>query len=320
MSTPSPDWLLQLRAQAGAPAAPARLAKDPVNLPTIRRWCAAMGERNPAYLDETSAAARANGGIIAPPAMLEVWTMRGFHNDGSTEHGSLLGIGQMDEAGFRSVVATNLAQEYVRELRLGDLITQHVTFAGVSEQKKTALGTGHFLDYTYEFTDQGGAVVGRMRFRILKYRPAPQQTVAPAAPATAGKPPHPRPAITRDSAFFWEGLNARRLLIRKCTRCQHLHHPPGPMCPVCHSQEWTAVESSGRGTIHSFVIVHQGQLPGFTYPLPVAVIDLEEGTRVVSNLSGIGVDEVRIGMPVEIEFNEVEPGYVLYAFHPRPGG
>lgn len=319
MSTELPGWLLQLRAQAGVSAAAAQVANDPVNLPTIRRWCAAMGERNPAYLDENSAAARANGGIIAPPAMLEVWTMRGFHNDGSTESGLLLGIGQMDAAGFKSVVATNLAQEYVRELRLGDLLTQRVTFAGVSDQKKTALGTGHFLDYTYEFTDQAGAVVGRMRFRILKYRPAPQQAGA-TMPVATEKPAHPRPAITRDTAFFWEGLNERRLLIRKCTSCQHLHHPPGPMCPVCHSREWTALEASGRGTIHSFVIVHQGQLPGFTYPLPVALIDLEEGTRVVSNLSGIGVDEVAIGMPVEIEFNEVEPGYVLYAFHRKAGG
>ena len=65
--------------------------------------------------------------------------------------------------------------------------------------------------------------------------------------------------------------------------------------------------------------MHQPQLPGFTYPLPVALIDLEEGVRVVSNLSGIGAEQVRIGMPVEIEFNELEPGYVLYAFHERVG-
>lgn len=314
----SPTWLLQLRAQRGALAAPARSASDPVNLPMIRRWCAAMGERNPAYLDEHSQAARANQGIVAPPAMLEVWTMRGFTPDGSGGHASnLVGIDQMDAAGFTSVVATNLEQEYVRYLRPGDLITQQVTFAGISDQKNTALGTGHFLDYTYEFTDQRAEVVGRMRFRILKYRPA--QVGAPATTAPA-KPPHPRPSITADSAFFWEGLNRRRLLIRQCTQCRHLHHPPGPMCPVCHSCEWTALESCGRGTIHSFVIVHQPQLPAFTYPLPVALIELEEGVRVVSNLCGIGADRVRIGLPVEIEFTEVEPGYVLYAFHERAEG
>jgi uncharacterized protein len=109
------------------------------------------------------------------------------------------------------------------------------------------------------------------------------------------------------------------LLIRQCTQCRHLHHPPGPMCPVCHSYEWSALQASGRGTIHSFVIVHQPQLPGFTYPLPVALVELEEGVRVVSNLTGIAADRVRIGLPVEIEFTEVEPGYGLYAFHERAG-
>ena len=316
MSTLAPPaWLLQLRAQQGASAAPARTAADAVNLPMIRRWCAAMGETNPAYLDENSDAARANGGLVAPPAMLEVWTMRGFTSDGSGGHASsLVGIDQMDAAGFTAVVATNLVQEYLRYLRPGDLITQQVTFAGISDQKNTALGTGHFLDYAYAFTDQRGELVGRMHFRILKYRPAHVGAPAAAVPA---RPPHPRPSITADSAFFWEGLNQRRLLIRQCTRCRHLHHPPGPMCPQCHSYDWVALEACGRGTIHSFVVVHQPQLPGFSYPLPVALIDLEEGVRVVSNLAGISADRVRIGMPVEIEFTEVEPGYVLYAFHER---
>ncbi len=312
-----PGWLSRLRAQQGALAAPARTAADPVNLPMIRRWCAAMGERNPAYLDASSPAARANNGIVAPPAMLEVWTMRGFTPDGSGGvANNLLGIDQMDAAGFTAVVATNLVQEYPRHLRPGDLLTQAVTFAGVSDQKNTALGAGHFLDYHYEFTDQRGGLVGRMRFRILKYRPARGGGATAAAPS---KPPHPRPAITPDSAFFWEGLNTRRLLIRQCAKCLHLHHPPGPMCPACHSCEWSALQASGRGTIHSFVIIHQPQLPGFSYPLPVALVDLEEGVRVVSNLLGIGADRVRIGMPVEVEFSEVEPGYVLYAFRERGG-
>ncbi|MBS0580896.1 MAG: bifunctional MaoC family dehydratase/OB-fold nucleic acid binding domain-containing protein [Proteobacteria bacterium] len=275
----------------------------------IRRWCAAMGERNPAYLDEQAP--------LAPPAMLEVWTMRGFTPDGSGGAvARLTGIDEMDAAGFTAVVATNLSQEYVRYLHPGDLVTQQVTFVGVSDQKQTALGPGHFLDYRYEFTDQRGEVVGRMRFRILKYRPT---QVAAAAPA-AMKPPHPRPAITADSAFFWDGLNQRRLLIRRCGQCARLHHPPGPMCPVCHSQQWSVLEASGRGTVHSYVIVHQPQMPGFRYPLPVALVDLEEGVRLVANLSGVGPEQVRIGMPVEVEFNEVEPGYVLYAFHPRAGG
>jgi uncharacterized OB-fold protein len=307
MSAPAAsNWLGELRAHIGAAAAPPRSAPDPVNLPMIRRWCEAMGERNPRYLDESSA-------IIAPPAMLEVWTMGRFRPDALREH-SLLGIEALDAAGFTSVVATNLSQEYLRDLKLGDRITETVSFAGVSDEKRTALGAGHFLDYHHEFTDQRGALVGRMRLRILKFRPA----AGPAAPGSVKlKAPRPRPAITSDSAFFWEGLAQRQLLLQRCARCGYLHHPPGPMCPRCHASDWSAQQSSGRGVIHSFVVVHHPQLPGFDYPLPVALIELEEGVRLVANLIGLSAAQVRIGMAVEVQFLEVEPGYVLYAFRAR---
>jgi uncharacterized protein len=307
-SAPAADWLAALRARIGSEAAAARTAPDPVNLPMIRRWCEAMGECNPRYLDET-------GAIVAPPAMLEVWTMGRFQTDGRRGHG-LLGIEVLDAAGFTAVVATNLSQEYLRELTLGDRLTERVTFAGVSDEKRTALGSGHFLDYRYEFTDQHGRLVGRMRFRILKFRPAALEAPA-GTPAAAARPPHPRPSITRDSEFFWEGLKQRQLLIRRCARCRHWHHPPGPMCPRCHASEWAAEAVSGRGAIHSYVIVHQPQLPGFDYPLPVALVELEEGVRLIGNLSGVDATQVRIGQPVAVEFIEVEPGYVLYAFRPQ---
>jgi uncharacterized OB-fold protein len=317
MTEAVPQWLSQLRAQRGVPAAAPRTAPDPVNLPMIRRWCEAMGERNPLYLDEGFANTTEYGGIVAPPAMLEVWTMGRFSGADAPTVGGLLGIAELDAAGFTAVVATNLEQEYPRYLRLGDLVTQQVFLEEISAEKRTALGAGHFLNYRYEFTDQDGALVGRMRFRILKFRPAPQ-----AEPATAVPPlraAHPRPAITRDSAFFWEGLKEHRLLIRRCTRCQHLHHPPGPLCPQCQSSDWVAQQMCGRGIVHSYVIVHQPQLPGFSYPLPVALVELEEGIRLIANLPGISPERVRIGMPVELEFTAVEPGYVLYAFHERSG-
>ena len=319
MSTPEPvpAWLAQLRAQHGAAAAPARTAPDPVNLPMIRRWCEAMGERNPLYLDEGFAQSTEYGGIVAPPAMLEVWTMGRFSGADAPTVGGLLGIAQLDVAGFTAVVATNLEQEYLRYLRPGDLVTQQVFLEEVSEEKRTALGAGHFLNYRYEFTDQHGALVGRMRFRILKFRPAPQ--AEPAAVAAVLKPAHPRPAITQDTAFFWEGLKEHRLLIRRCTRCQHLHHPPGPSCPQCQSSDWVAQQMSGRGIVYSYVIVHQPQLAAFSYPLPVALVELEEGIRLIANLPRMSPERVRIGMPVEVEFAEVAPGYVLYAFHERSG-
>jgi len=330
-------WLEVLRGRIGTPAAPPRTAADPVNLPAIRRWCEAMGERNPLYLDQAFAARSAEGGLVAPPAMLEVWTMQGFRADGARR--SLLGIDELDAAGFTAVVATNLEHEYLCYLRPGDLITQRVTLEAVSDEKRTALGAGHFLSYHYEFTDQHGAPVGRMRFRILKFRPrgeamragasAPAASApAPAPPAGAAndasppaspptRPSHPRPSVTRDNAFFWEGLAQHELRVRRCARCAHLHHPPGPTCPRCRSREWSVVPLSGRGAIHSYVIVHEPRLPGFTYPLPVALVELEEGVRLIGNLPDVDRVALRIGLPVEAYFIEVEPGYVLYAFRER---
>src|SRR4029077_15827879 len=142
----APQWLVNLRASRGAPAAAARTAPDAVNLPMIRRWCEAMGESNPLYLDDSYAATSEYGGVVAPPAMLEVWTMGRFRADGSTDTGQLLGMEQLNTAGFTAVVATNLEQEYLRYLRPGDLITQRVFLEDVSDEKRTALGAGHFLD------------------------------------------------------------------------------------------------------------------------------------------------------------------------------
>jgi uncharacterized OB-fold protein len=76
---------------------------------------------------------------------------------------------------------------------------------------------------------------------------------------------------------------------------------------------------SGRGIVYSYVIVHQPQLAAFGYPLPVALVELEEGIRLIANLPRVSPERVRIGMPVEVEFAEVAPGYVLYAFHERGG-
>jgi uncharacterized protein len=304
-----PRWLEALRARLGEPAAPRRTAPDPVNLPAIRRWCEAMGERNPRYLDE-------HGDLSAPPAMLEVWTMGRFRPDGERSQ-QLLGIDALDAAGFTSVVATNLSQEYLRALRRGDLISETVVLAGVSDEKQTALGHGHFLDYRHEFFDQRGELVGRMSFRILKFRPlTAAQPVATATDAPR-RPPHPRPSITPDTAFFWEGLRAQRLLIHRCARCGYLHHPPGPKCPRCQGSEWRTVEASGRGVVHSFVVVHQPQLPGFDYPLPVALVELEEGVRLIGNLVGVPLARVGIGLAVQVQFVEVEPDYWLYAFGER---
>ena len=127
---------------------------------------------------------------------------------------------------------------------------------------------------------------------------------------------HPRPGITHDNRFFWEGLRERKLLIQRCARCGELQHPPAPLCRACHSFELAAAEACGRGTVYSFVVADHPPIPPFHYPNVIALVELEEGTRLVSRLAEIGPDEVRIGMPVEVDFETVEGDLALHFFRP----
>jgi uncharacterized OB-fold protein len=125
------------------------------------------------------------------------------------------------------------------------------------------------------------------------------------------------PSMTADSQFFWDGVREHRLLIQRCTSCGVLRHPPRPMCPQCQSLEWDAIESSGRGTVFSFVIPHHPPLPWFPEPFVVALIDLEEGTRIVSNVVGIAPAAVTIGLPVVVRFEAFDGDVVLPLFAPE---
>jgi uncharacterized OB-fold protein len=127
---------------------------------------------------------------------------------------------------------------------------------------------------------------------------------------------HPRPGLTHDNRFFWEGLARGVLLIQRCARCGRLQHPPAPACPACHGFEMEATAASGRGTLHSFAVVHHPPIAPFALPHVVALVDLEEGTRLVSRLVGVDPDDVRIGMAVEVEFERVDEDLVLHRFRP----
>jgi acyl dehydratase len=151
----------------------------------IRHWCDAMTDHNPLYTDPQAAEKSIHGGIVAPPPMLNAWTMQGNVPrtfDPDEPMGNLLA--RLDEAGFTSVVATNCEHEYCRYLRLGDHLAGTATLSSVSEEKQTALGTGHFVTSETEYRSQTGEVVGRMSFRILKFKPGSGR--AAAAPPAAG--------------------------------------------------------------------------------------------------------------------------------------
>jgi len=129
------------------------------------------------------------------------------------------------------------------------------------------------------------------------------------------------PTTTPDTKFFWEALREERLLIQRCSDCGGLRHPPRPMCPRCQSLSWTTVESRGRGTVHSFVLPRHPPLPWFQGTYVVALVDLEEGVRLMANLVGVAPDAtvLRIGTPLELEYADVDPAVTLPRFRPAPG-
>jgi uncharacterized protein len=290
-------------------------ARDPVNAAMIRHWCDAVGDGNPVYTDRDFAAKSVHGALVAPPTMLQAWTMRGLLPP-ETAASELAPFSEvmrlLDAAGYTSVVATNCRQEYNRYLREGDLLSVTTRVAKVSDEKKTALGAGRFVDEEMIYRDAAGEVVARMTFRLLKFVP-------PAArPAAAPVRRRPRPAQSPDNAFFWAGVAAGELRIQRCASCQALHHPPGAMCPRCHSLELDWIAASGRGHVYSFVVAHHPPVPPFSYPNAIALIELDEGTRLVSNLVGIDPAQIAIGQRVRVEFTKVDDELVLPLFRPDP--
>ncbi|MEV0090610.1 bifunctional MaoC family dehydratase N-terminal/OB-fold nucleic acid binding domain-containing protein [Streptomyces sp. NPDC050738] len=288
-----------MKAFEGRPAAVAGVGKDVVNEAMIRHWCEAMGDAHPAYPG------------VAPPTMLQAWTMGGLsgHSDRSDAYEELFAL--LDGAGYTSVVATDCEQEYLRDLRPGDRITFDAVIESVSERKTTKLGTGHFVTTRMDVRADG-ELAGTHRFRILKYAPVERKKA---------KGLRPRPVVNRDNAGFWEGVSEHRLLIQRCagSGCGTLRFPWLPGCNACGSQEWEAVEASGAGTVYSYVVMHHPPFPAFDPPYAVGLIELAEGVRMVSNVVGVEADKVRIGMPVQLEFLRVDAELELPVFRGGEG-
>jgi uncharacterized OB-fold protein len=123
-----------------------------------------------------------------------------------------------------------------------------------------------------------------------------------------------KPPMGLDNAWWWQMADAGKLGIQRCLGCQTLRHPPRPMCGDCHSLEWDAIESSGRGTICSFTVLHHPKFPGYHYPLIIVLVDLEEGTRLTSQLVGCAPEDVDFGLPVEMLIHSDPDGFKLPVF------
>ena len=176
MSEPTLDDRLQ--ALVGQPIGEGgpNLAPDPVNQPMIRHWAAAFEDWNPVYTDPDAAASSRFGEIVAPPLMLQTWTMATPRITGIAERGGSPVKGGrarvlelLDAAGFTGTLASNSEFEIVRYLKLGDEVRATTVLESVSTEKQTRLGAGHFITWATTYT-VGDEVVGRQLFRILKFR------------------------------------------------------------------------------------------------------------------------------------------------------
>lgn len=295
-----------------------RVGRHPVNQPMVDHWLDAIGDRNPIYVDEQAAKAAGHPGIVAPPAMVQVWTMMGLGGVRPDDDPLSKILGLFDEAGYIGVVATNCEQTYHRYLRPGEEVSVAAELTDVVGPKRTALGEGFFI--TQKITWQvGDEDVAEMMWRIMKFKPA--------ASDAGGQVPHDldadsmmRPASSRDTKFFWDGVNAHELRIQKRPDGS-LQHPP---VPAVWQDKETAIDYqvvSGKGTVFTFVVHHAPKVPGRTLPFVVALVELEEGVRMLGELRNVDPAEVKIGMPVRatyIDFPDGDsgPAWTLYAWEP----
>jgi acyl dehydratase len=169
----------------GGAMGPASEAPEAVNSIMIRHWVEALDDRNPVYLDEDRAKKSRFGEIVAPPAMLQTWTMPSPIIEGIAERGGAPTemssdnvVTALDAAGYVGTLATNSELEFERYLRPGDHLRTTSELESVSERKKTGLGLGYFITWITTYTNGEDEVVGRQLFRIFKFDPSTMGGVA----------------------------------------------------------------------------------------------------------------------------------------------
>ncbi len=169
----------RLESYVGKPMGEPGEGPDPVNVPMIRHWVDALDDRNPIYEDDAGAAGTRHGGQVAPPAMLQTWSMARPKIEGIAERGGAPTemtwdnpINVLDEAGYVGTLATNSELEFTRYLRPGVEVHFATEIDSISKQKTTSLGKGFFITWITTYRDAEDEVVGRQLFRILKFDPS----------------------------------------------------------------------------------------------------------------------------------------------------
>jgi len=129
------------------------------------------------------------------------------------------------------------------------------------------------------------------------------------------------PQITDENEAFWTGGSEGELRFLRCTACAELIHPPAPLCGKCLGTRLEPTAVSGRATLHTFTVNHHPWIPGFDPPYTIAIVEIEEqpGLRLTTNVVNCESDDLRIGMPLRVVFEEAEDGIYLPLFEPADG-
>jgi uncharacterized OB-fold protein len=295
------------RITAAGETAP-RGGRDPVNQPMINNWVEAIGDDNPRYLAGE-----------APPAMAQVWTMGGLHPKRDPNDPLHAMMTMLTDEGFTGVLGTNCEQTYDRYLRVGEEVTVTTRLESVVGPKATGVGEGYFVT-TRNIWRVGEEQVASMLFRVLKFVPKQRASVVEEVAQQPSRN-HPaadvlRPQVNRDTAFFWEGARAGELRIQQCNACGALRHPPGPSCPECHALDRSYVVASGRGTVFSYVVHRHPPVLGRELPIVLALVDLEEGTRLLAEVVDCDPEKIEVGMPVQVGFQRIDDDLTLPVWRP----
>jgi len=125
--------------------------------------------------------------------------------------------------------------------------------------------------------------------------------------------PHPTP----ETRHFWDGTRAGVLRLQRCGKCRHVYFPPRPFCPKCASRDVSIFTASGRARLYSYVISHR-PAPGFTPPYAIAVVELDEGPRMMTNIAGCAQtpEALVLDMPLVAVFEKQSEEITLALFKP----
>lgn len=134
------------------------------------------------------------------------------------------------------------------------------------------------------------------------------------------EPGRAKPVPTPETQHFWDGTKAGELRLQRCDECRNVYFPPRPFCPACASRKVSVFKASGKAILYSYVIHHR-PVAGFTPPYAIAVVELAEGPRMMTNIVGCPQtpEALELDMPLEVVFEPMDETITLPLFRPTKG-